>query len=118
MKIEDHRGKELSENELYKKFERLDKKFKIKFIVFKDLRKSGYIPKTALKFGSDFRVYEKNNSKHSKWLVFITESTKNLSWQEFAAKNRVANNAKKNLLIAIVDEENKTSYFEVKWTKP
>ncbi|MCH7850186.1 MAG: tRNA-intron lyase [Nanoarchaeota archaeon] len=118
MKILDHRDQELSTDKINKKFERLDKDFKTKFIVFKDLRNLGYIVKTALKFGSVFRVYERKTSKHSKWILFPVEETKNLSWQDFAAKNRVANNAKKNLLIAVTDEENNVSYFEVKWTKP
>ena len=40
---------------------------------FKDLRKKGYIVKTALKFGADFRVYEKGvkpGEDHAKWVVF------------------------------------------------
>jgi len=41
------------------KFKRIDKKIQIKYPVFKDLREKGYIVKTALKFGADFRIYDK-----------------------------------------------------------
>ena len=34
------------------------------------------------------------------------------------AKNRVAHSTKKNLLIAIVDEEAKVSYYEIRWIQP
>ena len=118
MSILNHQGKEITPKDLYKKLLNLDKNFHQKSIVYKDLRDLGYIPKTALKFGSDFRVYKNKNEKHSIWLVHTAPESKKFSWQDFAAKNRVANNAKKNLLIAIVDEETKVSYFEVKWTKP
>jgi tRNA-intron endonuclease len=119
MEIVDNREKRLTQKEILKKFERIDKKFKTKFLVFKDLRKNGYIVKTALKFGAEFRVYEKGSKmqSHSKWLCFPVSESSQLTWQEFSAKNRIAHSTKKNLLIAIVDDEGTVSYYEVKWTK-
>ena len=119
MELYDHRDKKLTLKEILQKFERIDKKFHTKYFVFKDLRKNGYIVKTALKFGAEFRVYEKGSkaSGHSKWLCFPVSENKTLTWQDFSAKNRVAHSTKKNLLIAVVDEEGSVSYYEVKWTK-
>ena len=117
MEIFNHQNKKLSQKEILNKFQRIDKKFKTKYLVFKDLRKKGYVVKTALKFGADFRVYDKKNSKHSKWICFTTSENQKMTWQDFSAKNRVAHSTKKNLLIAIADEEGDISYYEVKWTK-
>ena len=120
MEIFNHQDKKLLQKEILKKFERIDKKFKTKFLVFSDLRKNGYIVKTALKFGAEFRVYEKGKKvgkDHSKWICFPVSENKQLTWQEFSAKNRVAHSTKKNLLIAVVDEEGSVSYYEVKWTR-
>jgi tRNA-intron endonuclease, archaea type len=120
MELVDSRDKKLAEKEVLKKFERIDKKFKTKYLVFKDLRKNGYIVKTALKFGAEFRVYEKGKKigkGHSKWICFPVSENKTLTWQEFSAKNRVAHSTKKNLLIAVVDDEGSVSYYEVKWTR-
>ena len=89
--------------------------------MFKDLREKGYVLKTALKFGADFRVYEKGKKlgkAHAKWVVFVEHETKKTSWHEFSAKNRVAHSTKKKLLLAIVDEEEGISYYEVSWSKP
>jgi tRNA-intron endonuclease len=113
--------KKLSLNEIETKFQRIDKNFKIKYPVFKDLRQKGYKLKSALKFGADFRVYDKNQKigqSHSRWLLFPVSENKKMTWQDFSAKNRVAHSTKKNLLIAIVDQENQISYYEIKWTKP
>jgi len=107
--------------ELLKKFQKIDKKIQIKYPVFKDLREKGYIVKTALKFGAEFRVYDKGTKpgqNHAKWIVFTDNESKRLTWHEFSAKNRVAHSTKKNLLLAIVDEENDVTYYEVKWVKP
>ncbi len=121
MEIYDYRGKKLNEKSLYARFQKIDKKFKIKYQVFKDLRARGYIVKTALKFGAEFRVYDKGKSvgkDHARWILFPVSENQAMTWHEFSAKNRVAHSTKKNLLIAIVDEECDVSYYEVKWIRP
>ena len=115
------RGKKILEKELMKKFQRFDKKIQVKYPVFKNLRQKGNIVKTALKFGADFRVYSKGTKPrkgHAKWVVFVDYESKKLTWHEFSAKNRVAHSTKKNLLLAIVDEEGDITYYEVKWIRP
>ncbi len=114
------RGKIVSFNDLIAKFKRLDNKIQLKYPVFKDLRDKGYVVKTALKFGADFRVYPKGKKpgkEHAKWIVFVEHESKSIRWHEFAAKNRVAHSTKKNLLLALIDEESKPTYYEVSWVK-
>jgi tRNA-intron endonuclease len=115
------KGKKITKKELLKKLQRFDKKIQIKYPVFKNLRERGHIVKTALKFGAEFRVYEKGSKSgknHAKWIVFTDYESGKLTWHEFSAKNRVANSTKKNLLLAIVDEEGDITYYEIKWIKP
>jgi len=121
MDILDHRQKKLTQKQLLSRFQKIDKKFKTKYQVFKDLRSRGYIVKTALKFGADFRVYEKGKSigkDHAKWILFPVSENQEMTWHDFSGKNRVAHSTKKNLLIAIVDGEGDVSYYEVKWIRP
>ena len=119
MQLFDTKNKPISEADLIKKLSRSNKNFQIKYQVFKNLREKGYLVKTALKFGADFRIYEKGKTNtHSKWLCYVTTENKRIKWQDFAAKNRVAHSTKKNLLIAIVDEENQITYYEIKWIQP
>lgn len=106
--------------ELLKIFKKIDSRIQLKYPVFKDLREKGYVVKTALKFGADFRVYDKGRTpdeEHAKWIVFCEHESKKFSWQDFSSKNRVAHSTKKNLLIAILDEESDVSYYEVSWIK-
>ena len=121
LEIFNSQGGKIPEKEIIKKFQRIDKKFQIKYSVFRDLREKGYIVKTALKFGADFRVYEKGEKpgeKHAKWIVFVDYESRKISWNEFSARNRVAHSTKKNLLLAIVDEEGDVTYYEVSWIRP
>jgi len=87
------RNKKLTEKEIMNKLGKIDKRIQTKYPIFKDLRERGYIVKTALKFGADFRVYDKGQrpgKKHAKWIVFIDHESKKITWHEFSAKNRVA----------------------------
>jgi len=117
----DGRNKSLSADVLLKKAKKSDKKFWIKYCVFKDIRERGYIIKTALKFGADFRVYErgvKPGEDHAKWVLFPVHESEVLTWHDFAAKTRVAHSTKKKLLIAVVDDEGDVSYWETRWLRP
>src|SRR3989338_9057270 len=76
---------------------------------------------TALKFGAEFRVYDKGyrpGAAHARWILYTAKEYEKLSWHDFAAKNRIAHSAKKNLLLAIVDDEGDVSYYEVSWLRP
>ncbi|MBD3361331.1 tRNA-intron lyase [Candidatus Woesearchaeota archaeon] len=113
--------KKLSFDDLVKKAKRLNRQFLVKYAVFSDIRNRGYIIKTALKFGADFRVYDrgiKPGEDHARWVVFPVNEADTLTWHEFAAKNRVAHSTKKKLLIGVVDEEGDVSYWECRWVKP
>ena len=113
--------KKLNLDTLREKGTDLEPKFWIKYCVFKDMRDRGYTLKTALKFGADFRVYErgiKPGDDHAKWILYAVHESESLTWHEFAAKNRVAHSTKKRLTIGIVDDEGDITYYECKWIKP
>jgi tRNA-intron endonuclease len=117
----DGKGKEIKKDAFLRKARKLEKNFQVRYAVYKDIRDRGYIIKTALKFGADFRVYErgvKPGEDHAKWIIYPVRETDALTWYDFAAKNRVAHSTKKRLLIGIVDEENDVTYYEIRWVRP
>lgn len=121
LEVLDGRNKTVSPDGFLRKAMRLDKNFWIRYSVFKDLRSRGYIVKTALKFGADFRVYDrgvKPGEDHAKWIVYPVHEGKTMTWYEFSAKTRVAHSTKKRLLLGIVDDEADVTYYEVKWMRP
>ena len=117
----DGRNRKIPSGNFLKKAQKTEKNFWIRYCVFKDMRDKGYIIKTALKFGADFRVYErgvKPGEDHAKWIVYPVHETSGLTWHEFSAKNRVAHSTRKKLLIGIVDEEGDVTYYEIRWVRP
>jgi len=117
----DGRKQEMGFERFLKRAQKQEPNFWIRYIVFKNLRDRGYIVKTALKFGADFRVYDrgiKPGEDHAKWVVFPVHEASTLTWHDFAAKNRVAHSTKKRLLLGVVDEEGDVSYWEARWIRP
>ena len=117
----DGKNKEISVEKFIKKVKKTEPNFWIRYCVFKDIRNRGYIVKTALKFGADFRVYDrgvKPGEDHAKWIIYPVKEGGEFTWYNFASKNRVAHSTKKRLMIGIVDEEGDVTYYEVRWMRP
>ena len=103
------------------KANKVEPTFLIRYAVYKDMRNRGYVVKTALKFGADFRVYDrgiKPGEDHARWIVYPVHEGERYTWFDFAAKNRVAHSTKKRLLMGVVDGENDVTYWEIKWVRP
>lgn len=121
LSVKDGRKQDIPADKFIKKAQRIEPSFWIRYVCFKDLRNRGYVVKTALKFGADFRVYDrgvKPGEDHAKWVVFPVHEASALTWNEFAGKNRVAHSTKKRLLLAVVDDEGDVSYWESRWIRP
>ena len=119
--IYDSRNKLIDFEKFLKNAQKVEPNFWVRYCVYRDIRNRGYIIKTALKFGADFRIYDrgvKPGEDHARWIVFPVREASTLTWYEFAAKNRVAHSTKKRLLIGIVDAENDLTYYEIKWIRP
>ena len=119
--VKSEAGRKLTFESYLKKARKVEPNFWIRYHVFKDMRNRGYIIKTALKFGADFRVYDrgvKPGEDHARWIIYPVHEGETLTWYEFAAKNRVAHSTKKRLLMGIVDDEGDVTYYEIRWMRP
>ncbi|MBT4936171.1 tRNA-intron lyase [Candidatus Woesearchaeota archaeon] len=119
--IKSEAGRKVVFETYVKKARKVEPNFWIRYIVFRDMRNRGYIIKTALKFGADFRVYDrgvKPGEDHARWIIYPVNEGSTLTWHEFSAKNRVAHSTKKKLLMGIVDAENDVTYYEIRWMRP
>jgi tRNA-intron endonuclease len=118
--VVDNRNRPHSFEGIFRKLLRGGRDAFIRYRVFADLRKRGYTVKSALKFGADFRVYDRNakDDDHARWVLYVVKEADKLTWHGFAAKTRVAHSTKKQLLIAVVDDDGDISYWESRWLRP
>ncbi len=113
-------GKMFSFKDFTKKAEKINKRFWIRYVVFRNLRSSGYILKTAFKYGGDFRVYDKGDfpgEEHAGWILYAVDEHESIPFLTFGAINRVAHSVKKKLVLGIVDDENSVTYYEINWVR-
>ena len=120
MEVFSDKGEKIDFEKIIGKIRKSDKRIDTKFKVFSDMRKRGYILKSALKFGADFRVYnkgEKPGEEHARWILFCVKESESFKWHEFAAKNRIAHSTNKKLLLGVLDDEGDVSYYEIGWQR-
>jgi tRNA-intron endonuclease len=113
------KGREISLDEMYKIIHNKD--LFADYLVYADLRNRGYILKTGFKYGSEFRLYERGTSPgegHSNFLVKVTSENDHIPLMDLSSYVRVAHGVNKYLLLAVVDQENDITYYNIEWTRP
>jgi len=113
------KGKKISLDEMFKEVH--DKNLFTDYLVYKDLRNRGYIIKTGFKYGSEFRLYERGTSPgdgHSNFLVKVSSENDHIPLKDLSSYVRVAHGVNKYLLLAVVDQENDITYYNIEWTRP
>jgi len=101
---------------LFNEFKKWDKEIAVKYYVYRDLRKKGYVARTGLKYGTYFRVYEKGirvGEGHSHWLVHPIQEHEKTSIYEVARAVRLAHSVRKKMLWAVVDSEGDVTYYKM-----
>lgn len=105
--------KELGIQELFEIGRKKDEHFDLKFLVYKNLRDRGYTVKTALKYGSHFRVYRKGMEEHADWLIWVVSENQKMYPNDLTARVRVAHGVRKKMVLAVVDEDNDVVYYHI-----
>lgn len=119
--------KKLSLKNFLKYAEEKERNFHARYIVYSDLRERGFLVKTGLKFGCDFRVYDrgvkvkkgpKAAHEHTKWVVHAIPEEFSCSFPELSRAVRLAQNIRSEMIWAVVDNENDVTYFSIKRITP
>ncbi len=120
LEIFDRKGKKLSRRALIDFAEKKQKRFWVRYCVFRSMRAAGFILKTAFKYGGDFRVYNKGDhpgKAHATWILYAATEHESIKFLTFSAVNRVAHSVKKRVLFGVVDDEDSVTYYEINWVK-
>ena len=118
LKVFDENGVLLTKSSFHERC--LDKYtgFDNKMLVYKHLRKKGYVVRPGLKFGVDFAVYLKGPGlEHSPYMVQIIERDGKLDPIELVRAGRLATTVRKNFVIASLIKK-KPHFFVFNRYKP
>jgi len=91
--------------------------FDIKYEVYKDLRNSGLIVTSGIKFGCDFAVYRLGPGlEHAPFLVSVVRPSDVLTAPGIVRAGRLATTVRKRFILAVVDEgSGEIRYLMFKW---
>ena len=106
LEILDEQGKSLTEKSFHERCLEKFSHFDNKMIVYKHLRKKGYVVRPGLKFGADFAVYEKGPGlEHSPYVVQIIEQDEPLDQVGLVRAGRLATSVGKNFVFASITKK-------------
>lgn len=94
-------------------------KFRPLYIVYKDLKKRGFVVRSGIKFGSDFAIYTLGPGvEHAPFVVSVIDGTDQISVNELMSYGRVSHSTRKKLVLAIVNlHTDEIKYIMFKWVK-
>lgn len=105
-------GEKAKEKDLEKKCKSEYMYFDEKYLVYKELRKSGYVVTPGIKFGCDFAVYEHGPGiDHAPYLVQVMLPDENLTATGIVLSGRLATTVRKQFAVAIPHMETKKVVF-------
>jgi len=108
-------GKRMSADELTEFSDSVQNEFRTRLLTFTDLRDRGLLVKTGFKYGTHFRVYDKDPDKcHARYLVHSVRDT--MTWPEVSRTVRLAHGVKKEILFSRSSDG--TKYIEFKRFRP
>jgi len=94
----------------------LMKNFELRYIVYKDLRERGYYVQPSV---TDFRVYPrggKPGKTRAAYFVRVVSEREPLPLVDITRYLEIAENVRKRIILAIVDEESDITFYDVKKT--
>ncbi|HTY89823.1 MAG TPA: tRNA-intron lyase [Methanocella sp.] len=114
--VESH-GKELSFKDLFIEASHLQEYFELKYIVYRDLRERGYYVQPGV---TDFRVYPRGGKPGvtaSHLFVHVVTERKPLPMTQLISNLQAAVNVRREMALAIVDEESDITYYGVRFQR-
>ncbi|MDI9643607.1 MAG: tRNA-intron lyase [Candidatus Verstraetearchaeota archaeon] len=111
----DQNGSEVSFEALIGQLEESDQEIWLRYLLYSDLRKRGYVVKPGFGPKLEYRVYERGaqvGKSPAKYLVFGLVEGKTVKISEIASISESAKLSKKDLILAVIDRQGEITYYD------
>jgi len=116
LQVEDEKtGKDLSFQDVLKRFQLVEKDAWVKYLIYRDLRSRGYVAREGFGLGIDFRVYERGEygKETAKYLIFGVQEGQPLSVEKLARALSYVQSLKKRLVLAVINRRGEIVYYSL-----
>mgnify|MGYP000052905476 FL=1 len=116
LEVMDSQGRSFDFTELVRYFSKRDKDLWVKYTIYHDLRRRGYIVKPGFSRRVEFRVYERGSNPDrevARYLVCGVVEGIRVDFRDLARMVEDARRAKKELILAVMDRQGDIAYYAV-----
>jgi len=115
MVIDSETEEDLNFQSLFEKFRSEDDDIWTKYLVYRDLRRRGYVVREGAGWEITFRVYSRGSygKKAAKYLIFITCEGNSVPIDKIREVLHLVQGMKKELIVAVMDRRGEIVYYQL-----
>ena len=115
--LEENKEAEIPFQSLLDKFRMEDPEIWIRYLIYADLRRRGYVVKEGFGEGIDFRMYERGTyrKKPAKYIVYAICEGNPIPASRLNRVLRKVQGMKRKLIVAVVDRRGEIVYYSLSW---
>lgn len=121
LEVEDGtKNEKMGFQDILKHFQNVDENAWVRYLIYRDLRKRGYVVREGFGLGIDFRVYErgKYGEETAKYLIFGIQEGQPVSMEELARALRHVQSLKKKVVLAVLNRRGEIVYYSLSQFAP
>jgi len=121
LEVEDEeRGQEMVFQDLLNLSRTIDENTWVRYLIYRDLRKRGYVVREGFGLGIDFRVYERGEygKETAAYLIFGIQEGQPVSMEELTRTLNYVQSLKKKLVLAVLNRRGEVVYYSLSQFSP
>jgi len=121
LEIEDEeKGEKMVFQNLLNLSRTIDEDAWVRYLIYRDLRKRGYVVREGFGLGIDFRVYERGEygKETATYLIFGIQEGKPVSMEELTRTLNYVQSLKKKLVLAVLNRRGEVVYYSLSQFSP
>jgi len=121
LEIEDEeRGEKMGFQDLLNLSRTVDENAWVRYLIYRDLRKRGYVVREGFGLGIDFRVYERGEygKETAPYLIFGIQEGQPVSMEELTRTLNYVQSLKKKLVLAVLNRRGEVVYYSLSQFSP
>jgi len=116
----EEKGEKMGFQDLLNLSRTMDENAWVRYLIYRDLRKRGYVVREGFGLGIDFRVYERGEygKETATYLIFGIQEGQPVSMEELTRTLNYVQSLKKKLVLAVLNRRGEVVYYSLSQFSP